>query len=260
MLSALHCLHGLVLGVGSKIRGGRNIRPGHGPRTHFATVKLLSRRFATIAAGLLVLGAISLGMPAQAGSRLIGSTPGQIQRSVLATGGSSACSLSADGTVRCWGNNNTGQLGDGTQITRLTPVTVSGLTNVAAVSAGGLHACALRTDGTVRCWGNNNNGQLGDGTTVLRRLPVTVSGLSNVVAVAASSQHTCALQGSGSVRCWGNNTGGQLGDNSRVNRLTPVAVSGLNDAVVIEGGTAHSCAIRAGGSLIPLPHQSDLTM
>ena len=117
---------------------------------------MLSRRFATITAGLLVLGAISLGMPAHAGSRLIGSTPGQIQRSVLATGFSSSCALSPDGTVRCWGNNSQGQLGDGTQTTRLTPVAVSGLTNIVAVTAGDFHGCALRNDGTVRCWGLNS--------------------------------------------------------------------------------------------------------
>src|SRR5262249_28447722 len=74
------------------------------------------------------------------------------------------CALLTDGTVRCWGNNNYGQLGDGTTIEHNTPVAVVGLTGVAEIAVGSAHVCARVTDGTVRCWGYNGNGQLGDGT------------------------------------------------------------------------------------------------
>ncbi|HVY44777.1 MAG TPA: chromosome condensation regulator RCC1, partial [Minicystis sp.] len=76
-----------------------------------------------------------------------------------------ACAVSSDGSVRCWGNNDRGQLGDGTfGIDRLTPTVVPSLT-ATTVAAGLWHTCAGLQDGTVRCWGDNEYGQLGDGTT-----------------------------------------------------------------------------------------------
>src|SRR5216684_121029 len=79
----------------------------------------------------------------------------RIPGSRIAAGFDYTCGVNADGTVRCWGLNQFGQLGDGTTTTRLTPVQVSGLTNVLSVAAGNLHTCALLADGTVRCWGDN---------------------------------------------------------------------------------------------------------
>ncbi|MGC9030112.1 MAG: RCC1 domain-containing protein [Desulfomonilaceae bacterium] len=86
--------------------------------------------------------------------------------------------LKSDGTVWAWGYNGYGQLGDGTTTNRLTPVQVSGLTNVVAIAAGGLHSLAKKSDGTVWAWGYNGYGQLGDGTTTNRLTPVQVSGIT----------------------------------------------------------------------------------
>src|SRR2546423_1631315 len=97
----------------------------------------------------------------------------------LSADASHACHVVNDGTVRCWGDNGFGQLGDGTTIDRLIPVAVSGLTNAVAIAAGSCHTCALRAAGTARCWGSNGSGQLGDGTTGDRHTPVAVSGLTN---------------------------------------------------------------------------------
>src|SRR5262245_11841162 len=79
----------------------------------------------------------------------------------IATGVSHTCARLADGTVRCWGFNAVGQLGDGTTTDRQTPVAVTGLTAVAELAAGSSHTCARRTDGTAVCWGSNYYGQLG---------------------------------------------------------------------------------------------------
>jgi alpha-tubulin suppressor-like RCC1 family protein len=92
----------------------------------------------------------------------------------IAAGWAHTCALLSDGTAKCWGDNDFGQLGDGTTTLRTTPVTVSGLTNAVAIAAGTYHTCALLSNGTVKCWGYNGVGQLGDGTTTNRNTPVTV--------------------------------------------------------------------------------------
>jgi alpha-tubulin suppressor-like RCC1 family protein len=169
----------------------------------------------------------------------------------LAAGAAHTCQVNGDGTVRCWGFNGNGQLGDDTTTSRLTPVTVSGLTNAVAVTAGAFHTCALIADGSVRCWGGNDRAQLGDGTTTRRLTPVSVSFLTfgfepiRVVAIAAGRDHTCALLANGSMRCWGANNTGQLGDGTDTTRPVPVTVSGLTNAVAIAAGDVHTCALLA---------------
>jgi alpha-tubulin suppressor-like RCC1 family protein len=92
----------------------------------------------------------------------------------LAGGGSHTCALLKDGTVRCWGRNDSGQLGNGTTSDSTTPVTVSNLTAVTEIAAGGSHTCARLANGGVRCWGWNLSGQLGNGTTTDSSVPVVV--------------------------------------------------------------------------------------
>ena len=173
---------------------------------------------------------------------------GLVDVEAIAAGGSTTCALIEDGTVRCWGQNSSGILGDGTiGPDATTPVTVVGLTDVTALSLGS-HACALLGDGTLRCWGANDSGQLGDGSMTLRATPVQVLGIADAVSVEAGSGHTCAIRSGGSVDCWGANTFGQLGDGTTSPRTNPSAVLGIDDATSL-GATAHTCAVRAGGSL-----------
>jgi alpha-tubulin suppressor-like RCC1 family protein len=116
--------------------------------------------------------------------------------------------------VRCWGDNGSGQLGDGTRRDRRSPVAVPGLeAHVVAISAGLAHTCALTERGRVRCWGNDSYGQLGDGDGGSSRLPVAVSDLgASVVAISAGEFHTCAVTEGSRPACWGSNDSGQLGD------------------------------------------------
>ena len=159
----------------------------------------------------------------------------------ISAGWGHTCALLADHTVRCWGDNSDGQLGDGTTTDQLVPANVVGIKTATAISAGGDHTCALLADHTIRCWGDNSDGQLGDGTTVDRHTPVAVSGISTAVGVAASDGwgHTCAPLVEGTVRCWGNNTIGQLGDHTWVSKHAPVDV--------VETAVHHPSAGLLGG-------------
>lgn len=166
----------------------------------------------------------------------------------ISAGFEHSCQVNEDGTVRCWGANYVGQLGNGSTSSTRVPVLVSGLTTAVAVSAAAGHTCALLANGTARCWGSNAEGQLGDGTTTNRLTAVAVVGLSNAVAIETGIYHTCALLADSSARCWGYNAYGQLGDATTTNRLTPVAVTGLSRAVAIAPGHDHTCALLADGT------------
>ncbi len=147
------------------------------------------------------------------------------------------------GGAKCWGVNEHGELGDGTNINRDTPVDVSGLTSgVTSISAGYDDSSAVTTAGGVECWGENGFGQLGDGTTTSSAVPVDVSGLtSGVSALSTGEDYNCALITTGVVQCWGLNSRSQLGDGTTVNRSIPVIVPGLNSVTTISG----TCAIAA---------------
>lgn len=167
----------------------------------------------------------------------------------LAGGNNHSLAVLTDGTVRAWGYNASGQLGDGTLTSSPVPVTVGGLSGVVSVSGGSSHSLALLNDGTLRAWGTNTNGQLGDGTTRDRSTPGVVAGLNTVVSVSASNNHNLALLADGTVRTWGANASGQLGDGSTTDRSTPVAVRGLQDVVSVSGGGSHALAVLADGTV-----------
>jgi alpha-tubulin suppressor-like RCC1 family protein len=173
----------------------------------------------------------------------------------ISAGGYHDCAVFDDGTVRCWGSNDHGQLGDGTvsDVPVTTPVVVHGITTAVAVSAGSLwHTCALLADGTVRCWGHNSSGELGDGTTTDRTSPVAVPGITTATAISAGFEDTCVLLADGTVRCWGQNFSGQLGGGMHGDFrgiTTPVAVTGVRTATAVSAGIGHTCAVLTDGTI-----------
>jgi len=167
----------------------------------------------------------------------------------ISAGGSHTLALKDDGTVWAWGFNFDGRLGDGTSTQRLTPVQVTGLTDVTAIAGGGGHSLALKSDGTVWAWGRNNDGQLGDGTTTNRFTPVQVTGLTDVFKIAAGGSHSLALKSDGTVWAWGFNGNGQLGDGTTTNNSTPVQVTGLTGVTAIAGGFQHSLALKSDSTV-----------
>jgi alpha-tubulin suppressor-like RCC1 family protein len=140
----------------------------------------------------------------------------------------------SNSTAWAWGNNSSGQLGNGTMNNSLSPVQVSALTNVAAIAAGTDHTnvtaieagtdhvVIMKSDGTVWAWGNNSNGQLGNGTTVNSSTPIQTSGMTGAAAIIAGLKYTLTLKNDGTIWAWGYNNAGQLGDGTTTDRWTPV--------------------------------------
>jgi hypothetical protein len=137
---------------------------------------------------------------------------------MVTVGGDHVCALLGDGSVKCWGHNDKGQLGDGpSPVDRLVAgPTVTGLSGATAISAspGAYFTCALTSAGAVKCWGANDLGQLGG------------NGLTGVKSISVGGTHACALMNSGQLRCWGQNFAGQLGNGMFTDSPVPVTVTG----------------------------------
>jgi alpha-tubulin suppressor-like RCC1 family protein len=152
-----------------------------------------------------------------------------------------------DRTLRCWGFNAYGQLGDFSGRDSNSPVVVRDMSSVIAVSAGRRHTCAITSDRGSWCWGAGDNGQLSNGEPPSSDpLPTQVLELPEAaVEIGAGGFHSCARAASGAVYCWGDNSTGQLGDGTTTERHVPVRVTGLPAARSISLGDSHTCATTA---------------
>jgi alpha-tubulin suppressor-like RCC1 family protein len=220
------------------------------------------------------------GQLAQGHTMTIGDDPGETTVGVdlgpgrtavaVSTGDYHACAILDTGQVRCWGENNSGQLGQGNTANigddpGETTVSVDlGLGRRAvAISAGGRTTCAILDTGQLRCWGNSSFGQLMQGTPANigdspgeTTVPIDLSGQA-ASAVSVGAEHVCAVRADGGLRCWGNSASGQLG----LGRTEPfgdgpgeTAVGGVDlpagrTALSVTTGERHSCAILDSGDL-----------
>ncbi|SEB00615.1 Alpha-tubulin suppressor [Thiothrix caldifontis] len=163
------------------------------------------------------------------------------------------CALLSTGSVKCWGMDNVGQLGNGaTAGTQDAPTDVVGLTDAVAITAAHGHSCAVTRSGSVKCWGYDAEGQLGNGseTTTFQESPVSVTGITDAVDIAAAQYQTCAVTRSGKVKCWGGDSQGQLGNGNTTTttQYSPVEVTGVTDAIAVTAGFYNTCIItRTGG-------------
>ncbi|KQQ31046.1 hypothetical protein ASF61_17625 [Duganella sp. Leaf126] len=170
----------------------------------------------------------------------------------VAAGGNQTIALKTDGNLYSWGRNLQGQLGDGSNSNRNTPVIVAGSTGVwKQVAMGDSFAVAIRTDGTLWSWGYNLFGQLGQGDQVPRMVPTQVGTAKDWTYVAAGKSHVVALRTSTassgpavvSLWVWGNNYASQLGDGKTVDLLVPTRL-GTDSWLAVAAGDAHTLAIR----------------
>ncbi|MCK9613724.1 MAG: T9SS type A sorting domain-containing protein [Bacteroidales bacterium] len=174
------------------------------------------------------------------------------QAQKIAAGGWHSVVVCSDSTAKAFGENATGELGNGTNSDSNIPVS-TGLTNIIAVSAGGdqleAHSMALKSDGTVWAWGSNLYGQLGNASTTNTNTPVQTLLLTNIIAISAGGWHSVALKNDSTVWTWGWNMDGQLGDGSTNDKIIAGQVPGLTGITQIAAGTYHVLALKNDGTV-----------
>lgn len=175
--------------------------------------------------------------------------PGPVQD--VSAGWFQTCAVTVAGGLWCWGRNDSGQVGDGTRQTRLSPVSVLGLSSdVTQVTRPNGHVCALTSSGKVRCWGDNESGEHGTGGYVSTLKPQTTVKLpARATNVVAGPTFSCALAGQRTF-CWGSNYYGELGIGKALAMPRPAELKGLRGVARLSAGSwTHACALTTGGTL-----------
>lgn len=170
----------------------------------------------------------------------------------VSLGNSHFVALKTDGTLWVWGNNQLGQLGNGTFLNELLPVQLGIANNWIDVAAGHQHSLALNQDGILYAWGDNTSGQLGLSHRNAVTSP-TISGAGDAdwMKIEAGGYSSMAIKSNGSLWTWGNNEHGQLGRSAENVWYSawPGQVGTETDWNKISFGTVHAMAIKVDGSL-----------
>ncbi len=169
---------------------------------------------------------------------------------LLSIGYTHACAALVDGSVYCWGRNESGQLGTNDGMASNTPRLVPGVANVLRVASGSAFSCAVAEGGGVWCWGNNSLSQCGfaaSGAVSPVRVTTTIK---PAAFIAAGVSHACTLNVDRTASCWGNNDSAQLGFGTMSRAEAPRVVPSLGTLDGLVANSEHTCAFRNGGSLL----------
>ena len=196
-------------------------------------------------------------LASRSGSRPV-AVPGGHHFVQISAGERHTCAVTSDDLAYCWGGNDWGQLGDGTNMDRSSPVRVMGH-HFRQIRAGYLHTCGITPTNVAFCWGNNDEGQLGTGGSQTMT-PVRVARALLWRQVIAGASHTCGVTTDNKGYCWGANFFGELGDGTQTNRNKPALVAGGHSfRQVVPGGgwfpdyvepfvdDGHSCGLTTDG-------------
>lgn len=162
-------------------------------------------------------------------------------------GGQTACGITSANDLKCWGDNQYGQYGNGTNTSSTTPVVLHAGTKYSDISVGGLFTCGITTAGQLRCWGVNWDGQLADGTFNDSNVPLNVDVGVNYSMVSAGGYHACGITTGGVLKCWGLGKG--TGTNSTSTVASPTVVDSGVTYSFIAAGEEGACAITSAGVL-----------
>lgn len=220
------------IGIGNNINQSSPVLVGSFASASFSTHALAVRANGT-------LWAWGSGLSGQLGDGTIVSKSSPTQIGALSdwskvSAGSSAVNnfhslaVKTDGTLWAWGSGLLGRLGDGTVVSKSSPIQIGALNNWSMVSAGGSFSLAVKTNGTLWAWGEGASGRLGDNTTISKSSPVQIGALSDWAQVDAAINHSLAVKTNGTLWAWGLNTDGRLGDGTVTNKSSPVQIGALS--------------------------------
>jgi alpha-tubulin suppressor-like RCC1 family protein len=167
----------------------------------------------------------------------------------VATAGSQTLAIHTNGTLWAWGNNGSGQLGNGSTTSTATPTQIGTDNDWVKIATGQNHAAAVKANGTLWAWGNNGNGQLGNGSTNNSTSPIQVGSATNWSDVACGDNHTLGLKTTGTIWAWGYGGSGQLGNGSNGQSYVPVQAGSATNWSKIEAGNNFNMAIKTNGTL-----------
>ena len=178
----------------------------------------------------------------------------------VAAGWLHSCGLVSDATVKCWGENTKGELGDGSVTMAVSPAAEvtdanAAIINVISISAGKQVSCAVLTGETVKCWGkgaswmlgNSNQTDVSRAVTVMTVMQNVSTPLTGVTAVSVGGNHVCAVLADRTVRCWGWNNANQMGNGTTIAAKYATTIVGITDAIAVSANNQHSCALLSTG-------------